>query len=220
MSESDESLFREVDEEVRQDEYKKLWDRHGRKITALAVLIVVAVAAYQGWKAYSLRQAEDAGTIYFDALRKATDGKTDDALAALGAVHHAGFGQMAKLREAILLGAKGDTEKSVAALDAFAADSSNDPALIDVARIRAGYALVDSAKPDELLTRLGRYDNDTASWHNEAREIFALTAWRTKDYTMADRYFRAIRDGKDASPNQRQRAEMMLQLIAPNLVTK
>jgi hypothetical protein len=220
VSDTDESLFREVDEEVRQDEYKKLWDRHGRKITAVAILIVAAVAAFQGWNAYSARQAEGAGAIYLDALRKANDGKTDDALAALGAVNHAGFGQLAKLREAILLGTKGDVEKSVAALDAFAADPKNDPALVDVARIRAGYALVDTAKPDELLTRLGRYDNETSNWHNEAREIFGLTAWRTKDYTMADRYFKAIRDGKDATPSQRQRAEMMLQLIAPNLATK
>jgi hypothetical protein len=220
VSETDESLFREVDEEVRQDEYKKLWDRHGRKITVLAVLIVAAVAAYQGWKAYSIKQSEAAGTIYFDALRKANDGKTDDALAALAAVHHAGFGQLARLREAILLGTKGDVEKSVAALDAFAADPANDASLADVARIRAGYALVDTAKPDELLTRLGRYDNDKSVWRNEAREIFGLTAWRTKDYTMADRYFRAIQDDKESSAAMRQRAEVMLQLIAPNLAAK
>ena len=220
MSETDESLFREVDEEVRQDEYKKLWDRHGRKLTILAVLIVAAVAGYQGWKAYSLKQAEDAGTLYFDALRKATEGKTDDALAALSAVNHAGFGQLAKLREAVLLGTKGDLQKSVAAFDAFAADPANEPALVDVARIRAGYALVDTAKPDELLTRLGRYDNETSIWRNEVREIFGLTAWRTKDYTMADRYFKAIDADKDATQSMRQRAEMMLQLIAPNVGAK
>lgn len=220
MSESDESLFREVDEEVRQDEYKKLWDRHGRKFMVAAVLVVAAVAGYQGWKAYAQKQAEQAATIYFDALRKAADGKTDDALAALAGVNQSGFGQLAKLRTAILLGTKGELDKSVAALDAFAADPANDPALVDVARIRAGYALVDTAKPDELLNRLGRYDNDTSIWRNEAREIFGLTAWRTKDYTMANRYFKAIQDDKESTPAMRRRAEMMLQLIAPNLVTK
>ena len=220
MSETDESLFREVDEEVRQDEYKKLWDRHGRKITVAAVLIIAAVAAFQGWKAYTQKQAEEAATLYFDALHKATDGKTDDALAVLAVVNHSGFGQLAKLRAAILLGTKGDLDKSVASLDAFAADPANDPALVDVARIRAGYALVDTAKPDELLTRLGRYDNDTSIWRNEAREIFGLTAWRTKDYTMSERYFKAIQDDKESTAAMRQRAEMMLQLIAPNLAIK
>ena len=220
MSETDESLFREVDEEVRQDEYKKMWDRHGRKIIIVAVLIVAAVAAFQGWRAYQVKQSEDAGTLYFDGLRKAEEGKTDDALAALAAVNHAGFGQLAKLREGLLLLSKGDTEKGVAALDAYAADPSNDPSLGDVARIRAGYALVDTAKPDELLSRLGRYDNDKSIWRNQAREIFGLTAWRVKDYTMADRYFKAIQDDKDASQAMRERAAMMSQLIAPNLATK
>ena len=37
---SDESLFREVDEEVRQEQYKKLWDKFGNYFVALCVVIV------------------------------------------------------------------------------------------------------------------------------------------------------------------------------------
>ena len=48
MSETDESIFREVDEEVRQDEYKKLWDRQGRNIMTATILVLAAVAAFQG----------------------------------------------------------------------------------------------------------------------------------------------------------------------------
>ena len=36
---SDESLFREVDEEVRQERFKKLWERFGNYIIALAFLV-------------------------------------------------------------------------------------------------------------------------------------------------------------------------------------
>ena len=41
---TDESLIREVDEEVRQEEYKKLWDRHGTKLIAADCAVVLAVA--------------------------------------------------------------------------------------------------------------------------------------------------------------------------------
>ena len=41
---SDESLFREVDEEVRQDQFKKLWKQYGNYFTALAVVMVLLVA--------------------------------------------------------------------------------------------------------------------------------------------------------------------------------
>ena len=220
MSDTDESLFREVDEEVRQDEYKKIWDRYGKHFTTLAILAVAAVAAFQGWRYYQVKQAEDAGAVYFAALNKAADGKTDDALSALAAVNHAGFGQLAAMQSAALLAKKGDTEKAVAAYDAFAANVANDPALADMARIKAGYILVDTATPDQLLPRLGKFDKDGTIWRQEAREIFGLAAWRSKDYVMADRYMQAVYADVEATPSMKQRAQIMIQLIAPNLVKK
>jgi hypothetical protein len=220
VSDTDESIFREVDEEVRTEEYKKLWDRYGKIVTALAVVVVVAVAAFQGWKYYQTKLAEDAAAIYFDAMKKASDGKTEDAIAAFSAIHHDGIGQLAKLQEAKLLADKGDVEKAVAAYDAFAVDAKSDPALADLARIRSGYMLVDTQTPDQLLGRLGRYDKDGAVWRNEAREIFGLSAYRIKDMTMADRYMRAIFGDADAPASMRQRAQIMIQLIAPNLAKK
>ncbi len=217
MSESDDAIFREVDDEVRQDEYKKLWDKYGKYAGTVALLFVGAVAAWQGFQYYQLKQAEDASVIYFDALKKATNGKSEDALAALAVVHHSGYTQLAQIQQAGILGAKGDVEKAVAAYDAFSADAKSDPALADLARIRAGYLLADTQSPDQLLPRLGRFDKDDALWHNEAREIFGLSAWRVKDYSMADRYFKAVVADKESSGAMKQRAEMMLQLISPNL---
>ena len=220
MSENNDAIFREVDEEVRQEEYKKLWDRYGKHIGVAAVLFIGAVAAWQGWQYYQVKQAEDASAFYFDATKKAALGKPDDALAALAAINHPGFGQLAKMQEASILGSKRETDKAVAAYDAFAADAASDPALADLARIRAGYLLIDTQSPDQLLTRLGRFDKDDAQWHNEAREIFALSAYRVKDYAMAHRYFDAIQADEKASPGLKQRAQMLLQLIAPNLPAK
>ncbi len=220
MSDTDEAIFREVDDEVRTEEYKKIWDRFGKYFTGLAIFAVAAVAAFQGWKYYQVKQSEDAGVIYTDAVKKAADGKTDDAMAAFAAVHHVGYSQLAKLQEAKLLADKGDTDKAVAAYDAFAADAANDPALADLARIRAGYMLVDSKSPDELLVRLGKFDKDGQVWRNQVREIFGLSAYRTKDYAMADRFMRAIYGDAEAPAALRQRAQLMVQLIAPNLPKK
>ncbi len=217
MSESDDAIFREVDDEVRQDEYKKLWDKYGKYAGTVALLFVGAVAAWQGYQYYQQKQAEDASVFYFDALKKATSGKGDDALASLALVHHVGYSQLAQIQQAGILGSKGDVEKAVAAYDAFAADAKSDAVLADLARIRAGYLLVDTQSPDQLLTRLGRFDKDDALWHNEAREIFGLSAWRVKDFAMSDRYFKAVAADKEGSGAMKQRAEMMLQLISPNL---
>jgi hypothetical protein len=215
---TDESLIREVDEEVRQDEYKKLADRHGSKLIALIVLIVLGVAGFEGWKYYQRTQAEVASVVYLDAVKKANEGKYDDALAALAAIKNPGFAQLGKMREAAVMAAKGDVDKAISDYDAIIADKSTDPVLADLARIRQGYLLVDKSTPDQLLSKLGMFDKDGNAWRHAAREIFGLAAYRTKDFTMADRYMNAIFADPDAPQALKQRAQAMVQLIAPELV--
>jgi len=43
-------IFREVDEEVRRDQFKKLWERYGIFFIALAVLFVAAVGGWRGYQ--------------------------------------------------------------------------------------------------------------------------------------------------------------------------
>ena len=217
---SEEALIREVDDEVRAEEYQKLWKKYGNVFVAIAVLVVLGVGGYQAWQYYQRQQSEAAAVVYFDAVKKMKDGKFDDALAALQAVKTPGFGQLAKLQEASVLAQKGDIEKAVAAYDAFAANPANDPAFADLARIRAGYLLVDSSTPDQLLSRLGQYDKDGQIWRHQAREIFGLAAWRSGDMTMADRYFNAIFADPETPDAMRQRAQVMIQLITPALPEK
>lgn len=214
---TDESLIREVDEEVRADEYKKIWDRYGSVFTGLAVAVVLGVAAFQGWQYYQQTQSEGAGVVYAAALKQAKDGKFDDALSALKAVNHAGYGQLARLEEAAVLAEKGDAEKAVAAYDAIAADASFDPLLADLARIRAAYLLVDTAKPADLEARVSKFDKDGDIWRNQAREVIGLAAWRTGDLVTADRYMNLIISDTEAAPGIRYRAQVVVQLIAPSL---
>ena len=46
---SDDSFIREVNEEIRQDRAKALWDRYGPAAIVVAVLVVLATAAWVGF---------------------------------------------------------------------------------------------------------------------------------------------------------------------------
>src|ERR1700682_3335083 len=78
-------IFNEVDEEVRREQLKKLWDRYGNYIVALAFLVVAAVAAGGAWRGYKYwepRRAAEAGAAYDAAARLAEEGKHDEAESA------------------------------------------------------------------------------------------------------------------------------------------
>lgn len=214
---SDESLFREVDEEVRQEQFLKLWKRHGNAIIAACLAVVVAVAAFKGWQYWQLRQAEAAAMAYFDAVKLGQESKPTEEAKALADISHSGFGQLARLRRAAALAQAGKPDEAVAAFDALAADSRVDQALRDLARIRAGYLLVDKLKPTELATRLSAFETPVSPWRNEAREIYAMSAYRSGDHMAAQRYASEIVADPEAPSGLRQRARILLQLLAPLL---
>jgi hypothetical protein len=217
---SDESLFREVDEEVRQEQYQKLWNRYGNYLIAVAVLIVASVAGFKGFQYWQIKQAEAAAAVYLDAVKTAEKGDKNAAAQALAGVSHAGFRQLAQIEQAALLAETGKTDEAVRIYEALAADANADPQLRDLAAIRAGYLQADTATPDQLLTKLGKFDRDDNPWRLAAREIFAISAYRTADFTMADRYFNAIFADPTTPQQMRQRAQAMIQLITPKLPAK
>lgn len=214
---TDESIYREVDEEVRQEEYKKLWQRYGHLVIAAVSAVLIVVGGYELSKYYQRGETEKASIAYFEGLKRASEGKFDDAVGALGAIKHAGYGQLAKLKEANILAEKGQIKEAVAAYDAFAANAANDAVLVQLARIRAGYASVDTATLDDIKKRIGEFDLDTSPWRHQAREILGLTAFRLNDYKMADDNVRKLLDDQLTPEGMRERARVLLQLLTPNL---
>ena len=54
-------LFDEVDEEVRRDQLKKLWDQYSIYIVAGALLIIAAVGGWRGYQYLEAKKAAEAG---------------------------------------------------------------------------------------------------------------------------------------------------------------
>ena len=217
---SDESLFREVDEEVRQEQFKKLWDRYGNAVLALCFVVVAGVAGFKGWQYWQVKQAETAATSFFEAAKLAETGKADEALKQFAAVSHSGYAVLAKLREAGVLATQGKIDDAVKVYDAVATDNKADAALRDAAKIRAGYVLAETAKPADLAARVGQFDQAGNPWRHAAREIVGIAAWRTGDYAAAEKTMGVILADIETPAGVRQRAQIISQLLVPLLPKK
>ena len=217
---SDESLFREVDEEVRQEQFKKLWARYGNLVIAVCIVVIIGVAGFQGWRYWQKKQAEEAGDSFFAAAELAASGKADDAAKQFDGISHGGFAALAKLREAAVLAREGKTDEAVKIYDAVSADGSADATMRDIAKIRAAAALADTAAYADVEARLKPFDAEGNPWRHVAREIMAATQWRLKDYAGADRHVQAILGDAETPPALRQRAQVMAQLLQPLVTAK
>ena len=57
-------IFHEVDEEVRREQLKRLWDRYSIYLIALAVLIVAGIGAWRGYEYWVAKRAAAAGAAF------------------------------------------------------------------------------------------------------------------------------------------------------------
>lgn len=213
---SDDSFFREVDQELRQDQAKALWDRYGTAIIAAAVAVVLATAAWVGWDYWSQSRADASGDAYLQALELARDGRTEEAKAALAALEADGYGAypvLARMRSATLLAEAGDHAGAVAGFDSVAADSAIPPSLREMARLRAGLLLVDHGGYADVASRVETLTAETNPLRHSAREALALAAWKEGRMADAATLYDQIVNDEGAPQNLRQRATLMSELI-------
>lgn len=213
---TDDSFFREVNEELRSDRAKEIWRRYGAVIIGLAVAIVLGTAGWRGYVYWSETQASKSGDQFLAALNLAREGKNDQALKALDQLEKTGYGDysvLARMRAATVLVDKGDVKAAVKAFDAVAADTEVPAAIRDIAELRAAYLLVDSGSYDDVAKRAEPLSADGNPFRSSAREALGLAAWKKGDTADAAKLFNQIANDPGASNNLRQRAEIMLGLL-------
>jgi len=216
MSDRGDSFLREVDEAVRQERYKKLWDQYGVYALGLAALIVAGVAAYKGWAYWQERQAQAAGAKFSEALTM-LDGadatKAKDVIALLAEEGPPGYRVLARFQLAAAEAKAGDIDKAVADYDALASDSSVDEILRGHATLQAAALRLDKTDYAEMERRLKDLAEGDSAWRFSARELLGLSAYRLNDMREAEKQFSALVGDQGTPPNLRERADMMLALI-------
>ncbi len=209
-------IFHEVDEEVRRERLQKLWERYSIYIIALAVLIVAAIGAWRGYDYWQAKKAAAAGAAFESALGLSEAGKHAEAEAAfakIAAEAPAGYRILARLRAAAEL-AQTKPAEAVKAYDELAADASLGTTLQDLAAVRSGMLMVDSASLADMRRRLDSVAEPGHTFRHSARELLALSAWRNHDFTAARRYIDMIAADGETPPGTRARADVLSALIA------
>ncbi|MFY9625290.1 MAG: tetratricopeptide repeat protein [Rhodoplanes sp.] len=211
-------IFREVDEEVRREQLKRLWDRYGLFFLAAAVLVIVGVGGWRAYQWYEAKKAAESGAAYNAAAQLAQDGKPTEATAAFAQLATSGtpaYRTLARLREAEVMAAH-DSAAAVAIFDEVAANSGTPQLLRDLATVRAGFVLVDKAPYAEISRRLEPLAQPNGPFRHSARELLALSAWRGGDRAAARRWAEAALSDPDAPAGMRARIDVLMALTNEN----
>ncbi|GGB42907.1 membrane protein [Roseibium aquae] len=208
-------IFREVDEDIRREKYRRLWDRFGPMVIAAAVLIVAGTGGYRGWLYWQETKAREAGDQFLEAVSVADAGNPDQALAMLESLNDAtgGYPDLARLRMAAELARTDRQAEALTQLDAFARDTSVPEPLRAVAALRAGFIAVDTETYPAVADRVERLTAADNPFRSAAREILALSAWKADDVDTARRWISAIEDDPETPGDTASRVRLLAGLI-------
>lgn len=211
-----EGLIREINEELREDRMKAIWSRYRVLIIGAAVALVVGVAGFEGWKAYTSNQRDEASETLTsaDALVETDALQATDIYRRLGESGPEGFATLARLRAAALLTDSGDHTAARAQYEQIRTQATS-PIYGDLAALlEAQSLLIDPATADPesldaaqaLLTPLLTGANP---WWHSARELEAVIALRNGDREKARETFASLMGSASTPAGVRMRATAM-----------
>ena len=210
-------LFDEVDEEVRREQLKRLWDRYSIYIIAAALLIIAAVGGWRGYQYLEAKKAAEAGAAFDKAVELSEQNKHAEAEAAftdLAAKAPSGYRMLARLRAAAEVATR-DPQAAAKLYDDVAADRSVGATERDLAKVRAAGLSLETASYPSMLQRLEPATAPGATFRHTARELLALSAWRAGDTAAARRWLDLIASDGETPPSLRSRAEALQALLPP-----
>ena len=210
-------LFDEVDEDVRRDQLKKLWDQYSIYIVAGAILIIAAVGGWRGYQYLEAKKAAELGSAFDKAVELSEANKHSEAEAAfndIAAKAPAGYRMLARLRAAGEVASR-DPQAAAKLYDDIAADRSVGASEQELAKVRAAGLLLETSTYPVMLQRLEASAAPGATFRHSARELLALSAWRANDPTAARRWLDLIANDGETPPSLRSRAEALQALLPP-----
>jgi len=210
-------LFDEVDEDVRRDQLKKLWEQYSIYIIAGALLIVASVGGWRGYQYVEARKSAEAGAAFDKAAELSEANKHTEAEAAfadLAAKGPSGYRVLARLRMATEVASR-DTAAAAKLFDEISADRSVDVAAQELARMRAAQLLLETATYPNMKERLEAAAAPGATFRHTARELLALSAWHANDAAATRQWLDLIANDGETPPSLRSRAEALQALLPP-----
>jgi hypothetical protein len=209
------AFIREVDEDLKNESMKKLWDKYGLFITICVVVALSLAVSYESIKAWYIKRAENWSDTYAVALNLQNQGKYDESLAALNVIIDGKFGafaDLAKMQQVNVLSDQGKEEEAIIALSTIANDKDFNKQLRDLAIIKLASHKLDTATSEEIKNILEPIASDNA-WYGTAQEMLAIVAVRDGNIEEAKNIYQSLLDNTSVSDELKNRGRDILSVL-------
>ncbi len=217
MVDKNDSLLREVDEELRRERMEKLWDKYGIYAIGLAALLLAGVGGYKFLDARGRAAAEAGGAQFEQALSLAAAGKADEAKVALDAIANSdnrGYAALAELNLAAASVKAGKPADALAAFEKLAAKPGIDPLFTGFAQLQATALRLGEADFTEIKNRLTPLMAEGSAWKVAATEMLGTAAIKAGNTEEARAALAPLLASPKLSRTAVERVKTLLSVVA------
>jgi hypothetical protein len=208
-------IFEEVDDDLKEENYKKLWDRYGKYAAALVVLVLFGALGGVGWRDYVKSRQIGYSDEFGQAVELAQAGNNADAASVLSRLAedaNSGYAMLARFREAATRRMNKENSAAIDIYEILAGDQSIEPLYRDLAVLLTVMMQAGSGDPAGLSERLIPLV-DGGPWRHSAGEYLGLLALRQGDVPAARKRFQTVADDPEAPAGIRGRAAELLRTL-------
>ncbi len=184
-----EAFIKEVNEDLKNESMKKLWDKYGLYIIILVAAALTAAVSFETMKAWHTKKIQKWSDSYAYALSLQNQGKYDDSIQTFDYIAGQDYGifsDLAQMQKANILLEQNKTDEALKLMAEIAADKSFNSQLRDTVALKLASYKLENAPIDEIRQLIGGIAQDAEnSWQPSANEMLALAYLRDGEIAQA-----------------------------------
>lgn len=210
------AFIQEVDEDVKNDNLKALWNRYGLLIVAIVAIAVTAAVSFDKIREWRAVQNQRNTESYMAAsqLNKENPEQTLAALQQISQNNQGIFSDFARLQIANILLEQEKTEEGLAALENILQDNQVNSEVKNVALVKLATYRLDTMDREQFENLLKPLLEGESSWKPMAQDLLAMSAIKSGDIETAKTIYEQVLKVKDLPESFRIKVQDMLSSIS------
>tara|TARA_B100000886_G_scaffold20848_1_gene13311 strand:+ start:424 stop:1068 length:645 start_codon:yes stop_codon:yes gene_type:complete len=212
-----EEFIREVDEELQEEKYAKIWRKIGPYVVSLAIGIVLFTSGVVFWNNYTEDKKQKLGDDFTAAVELIKEEDFDTALIALERITDKasdGYVTIAKMKKASILIQKKQILEGLEIYEDLE-KTAFDQSFKDMSTILFVLNAIDHKPSDILLDKIERL-TENSSWKYSALELKGFILLNDKKFAESKKTFNTIIEMGNAPATLASRARDMVDFLEGN----
>ncbi len=190
---NEDSVLKEVDQELAEERQWRLFRQYGPAFIGAAAALVIGVGAWQAFDATRTNASNRQAELFSEASKQLVENKAEgrEALSAIANEGGSGYSILAQFRQASSYAEDNDRENAIATFKEIYETNSAPQPMRNLARIRAAHLALQDGR-DAALDHLGSIADGDSAFRPYADEIIGIAALKAEDYETALSIFTAL----------------------------